>query len=314
MTSTSSNNVTSSSPSTAIANAIQVLHPSRYSQPHHNLNLDPPSIRNNHKRRFSPLLLEHGERELQDWGVVASSSSIKTSSPDGSSSSRRKRLGSSSSNNSFNSINSSFNAANNRSSTSSRMMDKKGSCKRKKKTTTKGSLVEAPPSTKMKSVDGRLRLCSKSIVFEPNDVSRGVIRLPFNKMICEPQHDQQQQHELYSSVNFETTKEVINGGGVNASAINGNHELGWNGPINDGGEHQRTQKNQLPQQQQNKNIVLVKCKKFWVMKKNNIIGPYEMIDTFSEFRFTFLHSNPLNFLDLGKVSVSVFNNRLLCVS
>jgi len=292
---------TSSSSSAVIANAIQVLHPSRYSQPHHNLNLDPPSIRNNHKRRFSPLLLEHGERELQDWGVVASSSSNKTSFPGDLSSSRstRKRLGSSSSDSNFN----------NMGSTSARMMGKKGSSKRKKKTTTKGSPVEAPPSTTMKSVDGRLRLCSKSIVFEPDDMSRGIIRLPFNRMICEPQHEQQ-QHELYSSANFGTTKEVRNGGGTDGSAMaihsNGNHELGWNGPncnnlnINSGGEQQRTQKNQQLQQPQNKNVVLVKCKKFWVMKKNNIIGPYEMMEMLSEFRFTFLHSNPLNFLDLGK--------------
>lgn len=34
----------------------------------------------------------------------------------------------------------------------------------------------------MKRIQGRLHLCTKSIVFEPTDTSRGVIRFPFDKM------------------------------------------------------------------------------------------------------------------------------------
>ena len=79
------------------------------------------------KERFSNLLLEYGERQLQDWAVVASSSLGTLSSTD-----------------------------------------------------------HGPPSTCMGRIDGRLKLCSNSIVFEPNDWSRGIIRLPFQKVTSLP--------------------------------------------------------------------------------------------------------------------------------
>jgi len=278
MSSPPSNSATPSPPSTAIANAIEVLYPSRYSQPHHNLNLDP--IRNNHKRRFSPLLLEHGERELQDWGVVASSSSSsRTTSSVGSPSRSCRRLSSSSSMTSNNS--------NNSSGTGIRMMGKHGPSKRKKKKATKGPPIEPHPSISMKTIDGRLRLCSKSIVFEPDDVSRGIIRLPFEKMVCEPLQQCQQQNGLSNSANVETPNEVTDATNVNTTATSALFN--------------RNQQQQ--NQQRNKNAVIIKCNKFLVMKKNNVIGPYDIVEVLTEFRFTFLHSNPINFLDLGKVSL-----------
>jgi factor associated with neutral sphingomyelinase activation len=82
------------------------------------------------KSRFSELLLEHGEKHLQDWAVTATSSS-------------------SSLNNNNNSNNS-------------------------------GS------SCQMKQLEGRLRLCSQSIVFEPRHSSRGIIRIPFRYMSACP--------------------------------------------------------------------------------------------------------------------------------
>jgi len=284
MSSPPSNSATPSPPSTAIANAIEVLYPSRYSQPHHNLNLDP--IRNNHKRRFSPLLLEHGERELQDWGVVASSSSSsRTTSSVGSPSRSCRRLSSSSSMTSNNS--------NNSSGTGIRMMGKHGPSKRKKKKATKGPPIEPHPSISMKTIDGRLRLCSKSIVFEPDDVSRGIIRLPFEKMVCEPLQQCQQQNGLSNSANVETANEVTDATNVNTTATSALFN--------------RNQQQQ--NQQRNKNAVIIKCNKFLVMKKNNVIGPYDIVEVLTEFRFTFLHSNPINFLDLGKKIYQIVHNK-----
>ena len=41
----------------------------------------------------------------------------------------------------------------------------------------------------MTRIQGRLHLCTKSIVFEPTDTSRGVIRFPFDKMTITPTLD-----------------------------------------------------------------------------------------------------------------------------
>ena len=81
--------------------------------------------RNGNKSRFSELLLEHGEKHLQDWAVIASTPSSSSS---------------------FN------NNSNNNS------------------------------NYQMKQLEGRLRLCSQSLVFEPRHSSRGIIRLPFKYM------------------------------------------------------------------------------------------------------------------------------------
>jgi factor associated with neutral sphingomyelinase activation len=75
------------------------------------------------KSRFSELLLEHGEKHLQDWAVKATSS---------------------------------LNNNNNSS------------------------------SCQMKQLEGRLRLCSQSIVFEPRHSSWGIIRIPFRYMSACP--------------------------------------------------------------------------------------------------------------------------------
>ena len=37
-------------------------------------------------------------------------------------------------------------------------------------------------SSQMKQIEGRLRICSQSIVFEPHQISRGIIRAPFKTM------------------------------------------------------------------------------------------------------------------------------------
>ena len=90
-----------------------------------------PPKRGAHKSRFSELLLEHGEKHLQDWAVTASSSSA-----------------------------------------SSVFSNKHEKCRQ------------------MKQLEGRLRLCSQSIVFEPRHLSRGIIRIPFKYMsTCPSVHE-----------------------------------------------------------------------------------------------------------------------------
>lgn len=41
---------------------------------------------------------------------------------------------------------------------------------------------DIPPSTRLDRIKGRLRLCSKSLVFDPNDKSRGLVRCPLSHM------------------------------------------------------------------------------------------------------------------------------------
>ena len=163
--------------SQSVSNALKVLYPKRYSSHHDNPN---DSI-NMKQQRFSTLLLEHGEQELQDWGVVVKSTSRSSSSADSGNTSTHVT-----SSVSVSSVSTS--AASAFSSTLeppslSKKSNRNSSKKRSK------SRKEKEPTTHMKSVPGRLRLCSKSLVFEPNDISRGIIRLPFDKMIDTSQND-----------------------------------------------------------------------------------------------------------------------------
>ena len=50
------------------------------------------------------------------------------------------------------------------------------------------ALATAEGTNAMKRIEGRLYLCTKSIVFEPNDMSRGIIRYPFEKMTIGPSY------------------------------------------------------------------------------------------------------------------------------
>ena len=79
--------------------------------------------------RFTELLLEHGERHVEDWAAVASSAPSAG-------------IG--------------------------------------------GGGAPPGPVRRMESVDGRLRLCTKSVVFEPRHPSRGMIRVPFADMAGPP--------------------------------------------------------------------------------------------------------------------------------
>ena len=98
-------------------------------------------------------------------------------------------------------------------------------------------------SCQMKQIEGRVRICSQSIVFEPHQSSRGIIRIPFRYMT------------------------YLGGGSV------------------DGGSSES---------------VIICCDRHFVMKTNNVIGPYEYIQSPVEFRFQFKHSSPNAMLSLAK--------------
>ena len=100
---------------------------------------------------------------------------------------------------------------------------------------------ERIPSIGMVAVPGRLRLCSRSVVFEPDDPSRGIVRCPFSRMAGRPR-----------------------------AAMVGD---------------------------QAKAVAFV-CGRHSVCRVNSIVGPHDTVDEGAEFRFTFRHSSPAQFLDL----------------
>ena len=185
---------------------LEVLYPSRYASFDGNPN-------DGNQQRFSTLLLDHGEQELQDWGVVATSTSARSSPT---------RYASDSS-----SVGSTLPKKSRSSSSLHR---------RPRKSKESGALMK-------RNIKGRLRLCSKSIVFEPNDLSRGIIRLPFDRMTITPKNDNSSSNGESKTITLQITR----------------------------------------------------CT---VMKKNNIIAPYEAVDKRISFTFTFLHSSTRVFLEL----------------
>jgi factor associated with neutral sphingomyelinase activation len=148
--------------------ALSVLHPHRY------LSQDDVSSSLS-KQRFSPLLLEHGEQELQDWGVCASSHRVKKD----------------------------FNFHPEPVSSTANIVSPT-----KKSHHNANSKKEKEPSAHMKSVEGRLRLCSKSLVFEPNDISRAIIRIPFEKMANPPKQDENAVQPS-NTITFQSTRITV---------------------------------------------------------------------------------------------------------
>ncbi len=235
---------TGSEESFSMKDAVQVLYPSRVKSPYLS------SIGKN-KQRFSELLLEHGEQHLQDWAVVASSSAMKSddSTETKQPVSRRKTYRSSSS------------------SQATRNNGKNGSSSRRDYIIRERHNM--CPSTCMQSVEGRLRLCSRSIVFEPNDVSRGIIRCPLDRMEKAP---------FAASKNATTTQKDRPFGTIKNA----------NDPIL-----------QI--------VVVVKSTRHFVMKTNNIIAPYKTESDPTEFQFSFLHSKPQKFFELSNASITFYD-------
>ncbi|KAL3940086.1 MAG: hypothetical protein SGBAC_005296 [Bacillariaceae sp.] len=117
--------------------------------------------------RFSALLLEHGEQHIQDWAVIVYSSPLSSSSNpvfSNVSSPRHKKPPQTTW------------AQGNSLQSSANMPQKKNKSKKKKYD------KDSYPSVHMTKIEGRLHLCSKSIVLEPNDISRPIVRISFAKM------------------------------------------------------------------------------------------------------------------------------------
>ncbi|CAB9510437.1 Lipopolysaccharide-responsive and beige-like anchor protein [Seminavis robusta] len=170
------NSSTKSHPKLSIAEAVKTLHPS--SKNRHAVEAE--------QTRFSQLLLEHGEKHLQDWAVIAYSSPAKeqdmkhnsTAAPNHNNSNNKRPT-------------KSLGVIHHHAAQPQQPPPKRRSHKTSKSKTNNNnsntnntSTVDAEvyPSTAMNKIEGRLHLCSRSIVFEPTDPSRGIVRCPFRKM------------------------------------------------------------------------------------------------------------------------------------
>ena len=126
-------------------------------------------------RRFSTLLLEHGETDMhQDWAVVAYSTPVKlTHSSSGISSS------SSTSPSSAAAATSTIQWAQKKQTTHSPPR------RTLHKSSTPPPVVidkEQYPTMRWNNIHGRLHLCSRSLVLEPTDASRPIVRIPLAKL------------------------------------------------------------------------------------------------------------------------------------
>ena len=133
-------------------------------------------------RRFSQLLLEHGELHLQDWAVLAASASVPSF---GASSSAAAAPA----DNAPSSNGSRRGGKDKRSRSRRRRRSSKSSSKRNVVGRSSGGSSSNGgriPSIGMRAIPGRLRLCTRSLVFEPDDATRGIIRCPFSKMAGRP--------------------------------------------------------------------------------------------------------------------------------
>lgn len=138
------------------------------------------------RSRFSTLLLEHGEKLIQDWAVIAYSNPTNANGSANSSSSSSPLL--------LHSPRKSKNSHQGSTWASQQTPSKnKKSSTRRNKVAAANSAVgkhaatshvskESHPTVFMTKWEGRLHLCSKSLIVEPNDFSRGIIRIPFSRM------------------------------------------------------------------------------------------------------------------------------------
>jgi factor associated with neutral sphingomyelinase activation len=248
--------------------------------------------------RFSQLLLEHGEKAIQDWAVVAHSTPYQATT-------------SSTTSNDYNSreqitVNRhdvdqpqkqeqqkypshtpkskkitwfqspEYNAKNNHntlSSTPTSTMRRSREQSKQQQSSANNSFMDSnmhyPSTTHMKNIEGRLYLCTNSIVFEPNDQSRGIIRCPFSKMDNGPP---------YSSSSTTT----------NNNSTTPSKNIGVTTPVNSRNSYETIGES-----------IRLSCRRHMVMKEDNTIGPYRQVSIPCQFRFVFLHSSPTNFLEMS---------------
>lgn len=144
-----------------------------------------------------------------------------------------------------------------------------------------GSLRSISPSASMGRIEGRLRLCSRSIVFEPTDTSRAIIRCPLHRMDCAPIPD----------TRYHATTAKTNNANQNNYHNNFHDSIGSTMRGDDAGNSN-----------DNGNVAIIKSNRHLTMKANNVIAPFEMISIPVVFRFQFSHFSPDLFFELSNVS------------
>lgn len=129
-------------------------------------------------------------------------------------------------------------------------------------------------SCQMKQIEGRLRLCSHSIVFEPRQITRGIIRVPFRHM-------------------------TFLGEGSNAgNGLDNNIMIGGNFDADDPTSARRINIHGNNINRLN-TVATIRCERHVVMKANNVIGPYHTVQSPVEFSFRFMHSSPSPMISLA---------------
>ena len=191
--------------------------------------------------RFSLLLLEFGETLLQDWAVVVTTHQV-IADPKGAT--RAKLTGTANSHST--------------STTRTTTAHTKGTKTPWDKSSqgrnhTRRVAPQSTPTTPL-SLQGRLHLCTKSLVFEPDEPLRPIWRFPFSKMEAPPS-------EIGDTL-------------VGKSSLGDSYEI----PLS----------------------IQFTAIKYWAMKENNTIGPYEMRYS-TQVQITFLHSSPPTLIQLCTV-------------
>jgi len=218
--------------------AVQALTPKKL--------LDPDD-----RNRFSQLLLEHGEKHLQDWAVVASSKS----SPSSKTKSSRTHASTGAS-----------------PTTTQWAQSRKRPHQHPKRPSVQIYEKAFAPSVNMGKIEGRLHLCTRSIVFEPLDSTRGIVRCPFQRMEGPPR-------EIDSVFAVEADN-------TSPSKPNLLHDSGPSTRSFSGSSEEETL------------VIEFHCSRHLVMKANNVVGPFDSVEVPVQFRFTFLHSHPDRFVEL----------------
>jgi factor associated with neutral sphingomyelinase activation len=135
--------------------------------------LYPPKIigveRGRDRSRFSTLLLDHGEKHIQDWAVIAYTTPSNNHHGSGMTSPRKKDT--------------TWAQGAAAAASSGKSKSKNNSKSHRSKSSRKQKFdKETYPSAYMTKLEGRLHLCSRSLVFEPSDPARGIVRCPFSRM------------------------------------------------------------------------------------------------------------------------------------
>jgi len=137
--------------------------------------------RNKDRSRFSTLLLEHGEKRLQDWAVIAYTAPTLRHSTSNSGHGVSGPLTYPRKN-----VETTWAAHRCAITRSPRKPSSSSSASSRQKKKNNSLDKDLYPSAHLTKIEGRLHLCTKSLIFEPSDFARPIIRCPFNKMDSPP--------------------------------------------------------------------------------------------------------------------------------